>query len=117
MSKRYKLWNKIDIIKTRIGERLTPEEWMLRHPEAESDYPIVCAGSINGDLSDCLEDMLLRTNLMGFSTELVLSSATAQTILDEIEAWEDAKNAEAANAISPQERMAAAMEYQNLLTM
>ena len=117
MSQRYKLWNKTDIVKTRIGERLTPEEWMLRHPEAESDYPIVCAGSINGDISDCMEDMLLRAGMAGFNTTLTLSANTAQTILDEIEAWEDAKNAEAANAISPEERMAAALEYQNLLAM
>lgn len=117
MSKRYKLWNKTDIVKTRIGERLTPEEWMLRHPEAESDYPIVCAGSINGDISDCLEDMLLRAGMAGFVTALALSPTTAQTILDEIEAWEDARAAQASTAVSPEERTAAALEYQNLLTM
>lgn len=117
MSMRYKLWNKTDTVKTRIGERLTPEEWMLRHPEAESDYPIVCAGSINGDISDCLEDMLLRAEMAGFSTELTLSSDTAQALLEELEAWEDEKNAQAASAVSAEERIASALEYQNLLAM
>lgn len=117
MSSRYKLWNKTDIVKTRIGERLTPEEWILRHPEAESDYPIVCGGSINGDISDCLEDMLLRAEMAGFSTTLALSVDTAQAILNELEAWEDERNAQAQNTVSPEERMAAALEYQNLLTM
>ncbi|WMJ82731.1 hypothetical protein ACS3UN_02205 [Oscillospiraceae bacterium LTW-04] len=117
MSKRYKIWNKSDIVKTRIGERLTPEEWMLRHPEAESEYPIVCAGSINGDISDCMEDMLLRAEMAGFTTALTLSVDTAQTILDEIEAWEDVRAVQVASAISAEERTAAALEYQNLLTM
>lgn len=116
MSVRYKLWNKQDMVKTRVGERLTPDEWMLRHPEAETDYPIVSAGSINGDLSDCLEDMLLRAGLRGFTTSTVLSSETAQTILDEIEAWEDAMAVEAANYVSADERIAAALEFQNIMS-
>lgn len=116
MSKRYKLWNKIDIVRTRVGERLTPEEWMLRHPEAETDYPIVSAGSINGDLSDCLEDMLLRASLMGFTTTQTLVPNTAQSILDEIEAWEDARAVEAANHVSADERIAAALEFQNIMS-
>lgn len=116
MSKRYKLWNKVDTIKTRVGERLTPAEWMLRHPEAETDYPIVSAGSINGDLSDCLEDMLLRAGLMGFTTTISLAPDTAQTILDEIEAWEDARMAEAANVVTAEERIAAALEFQNIMS-
>ncbi len=115
MSKLYKLWNKTDIVKTRIGERLTPEEWMLRHPEAESAYPIVCAGSINGDISDCMEDMLLRAEMAGFSTALTLSAETAQAILDEIEAWENERAAQAASTVGAEERMAAALEYQNMM--
>lgn len=117
MSTRYKLWNKTDTVKTRIGERLTPEEWMLRHPEAESDYPIVSAGSINGDISDCLEDMLLRASDTGFATELMLSADTAQEVLDEIEAWEEKMAAQAASTVSAEERIAAALEYQSLLAM
>lgn len=115
MSKRYKLWNKTDIIKTRIGERLTPQEWMLRHPEAETDYPIVSTGSINGDLSDCLEDMLLRAGNMGFDTELALSPATAQALLDEIEAWEEELSAQVQENVSAEERIAASLEYQNMM--
>lgn len=115
MSIKYKIWNKLEVIKTRIGERLTPEEWMLRHPEAESEYPIISAGDVNGDISASLKDMLIRAYQQGFSTELKLSSDTAQQILDEIESWELTKIREPQNAVSFEERIAAALEYQNLM--
>ena len=117
--KKYTIWNKRDSIITPIGEVLSAEEWMGRHPVArlESITVICAAGEINGGFFGTLGQMVNMYTNMGcdFST-----CETAEDKLAVIEAFEDAKEAEikaAANMPTTEERIAAALEAQVLMSM
>lgn len=121
--KRYAIWNKQDSVITPIGEVFTPEQWIQRYPVAGvSSITVICAaGEINGGFFGTLGQMVeLYTNQgCDFS-----ACETAEDKLAAIEAFEDAKAAEAkaaaeadANAISTDERIAAALEAQVLMSM
>lgn len=120
---KYAIWNKRDMVFTPIGEALTSEQWIARYPIAgiESITVICAAGEINGAFFGTLGQMVEIYTKQGcdFST-----CETAQDKLDAIEAFEDAKEAEAkaaaeaaANTISTDERIAAALEAQVLMSM
>ena len=123
MSKRYAIWDKVSDIYTPVGERLTAQQWIDRYGwiKAPGSVPVVAAGLINGALIDELSQMKNRYEQQGcvFTEEM-----SNQEILDAIEAFEaqraaEAKAAaeEAANTPSAEERLAAAVEFQNLLAM
>ena len=123
MSKRYALWDKVSDIYTPVGERLTAQQWIDRYGwiKAPGSVPIVAAGLINGALIDELSQMKNRYEQQGcvFTEEM-----SNQEILDAIEAFEDQRTAEAkaaaeeaANTPSAEERLAAAVEFQNLMNM
>ena len=123
MSKRYAIWDKVSDIYTPVGERLTAQQWIDRYGwiKAPGSVPVVAAGLINGALIDELSQMKNRYEQQGcvFTEEM-----SNREILDAIEAFEaqraaEAKAAaeEAANTPSAEERLAAAVEFQNLLAM
>ena len=116
MSK-YAIWNKQDTILTPVGEVLTAEQWIQRYPVAGVDtITIVCAaGEINGAFFGTLGSMVELYAKQGcdFST-----CETAEDKLAAIEAFEDAREAaiaEASAETTAEERIAAALEYQNAL--
>lgn len=126
MSK-YKIWNGTDTIYT-YGPpfKLTPEEWLAKHPWAEVVPCVISGMGIMGGAScDPLPDMLATYAKHGvaFTDEM-----TDQEKLDAIEAWEDAKDAEAAEAAANEAAnaeinaasmasIAASLEYQNMMTL
>lgn len=112
---RYAIWDKVTPIITPIGEVLTPEEWIARYPVAglESITVVCSAGEINGGFFGTLGQMREMYESMGLDFS---SCTTNEDILTTIEAFEDAKN-NAEPEPSAEERIAAAMEYQNLLSM
>ena len=123
MTKRYAIWDKVSDIYTPVGERLSAQQWIDRYGwiKAPGSVPVVAAGLINGALIDELSQMKNRYEQQGcvFTEEM-----SNQEILDAIEAFEaqraaEAKAAaeEAANTPSAEERLAAAVEFQNLLAM
>ena len=121
--KRYAIWNKADYIITPIGEVLTAAQWIERYPIAGIDsITVICAGGeINGAFFGTLGQMVEIYTKQGCDFS---ACETAQDKLDAIEAFEDAKEAEAkaaaeeaANAISTDERIAAALEAQVLMAM
>ena len=123
MTKRYSIWDKVSDIYTPVGERLSAQQWIDRYGwiKAPGSVPVVAAGLINGALIDELSQMKNRYEQQGcvFTEEM-----SNQEILDAIEAFEaqraaEAKAAaeEAANTPSAEERLAAAVEFQNLLAM
>lgn len=130
MSK-YAIWNKKDPILTPIGEVLTAEQWIERYPIAGvASINVVCAGGeINGAFFGTLGQMVELYTKQGcdFST-----CETAEDKLAAIEAFEDAREAEAAAEAKAQAEneaataelnasslasIAASMEYQNMLTL
>ena len=128
---RYAIWDKKTPILTPIGEVLTAEQWIKRYPIAGVEtITVVCAaGEINGGFFGTLGQMVEIYTKQGcdFST-----CETAEDKLAVIEAFEDAKAAEAEQAArEAAEReaadaeltaaslasIAASMEYQNMLTL
>lgn len=123
MSKKYQIWDKVSDIYTPVGEKLTADQWIARYGwiKAPGAVPVVAAGLINGALIDELGQMKKRYEQQGATFD---SSLSGQDLLNAIEAFEDeqAANAkaaaeEAAATPSAEERLAAAVEFQNLLAM
>ena len=121
MLKRYAIWDKVSDIYTPVGERLTADQWIQRYGwiKAPGAVPVVAAGLINGALIDELSQMKKRYEQQGCVFE---ESLNDEQVLEAIEAWEDQRAAEAkeaaqeaANTPTTEERIAAALEYQNLL--
>lgn len=117
--KRYQIWDKVSPIITPIGEVLTAEEWMTRRPVARlENVTVVCsAGEINGGFFGTLGQMKLQYESVGVDFS---DCQTNEEILERIEEYEDAKKEaelEIDTSPTPEERIAAALEYQNLLSM
>ena len=112
---RYAIWDKKSPIITPIGEVLTADQWMERYPVAKLDaITIVCgAGDINGSYFGVLSQMMQRYADIGVDFS---GCSTPEQCLTLIEDAENKINAEANNP-SPEERIAAAMEFQNLMSM
>lgn len=119
MASRYAIWNKTDTVYTPAGEALTPEQWISKYGwiNAPGAVPIVSAGLINGAICGELNQMKTNAERQGATFDEGLDN---QQLLDAIEAWENERAAKAAaRAAEPtaEERIAAAMEYQNLLSL
>ena len=113
MAKRYAIWNKKDMILTPIGEVLSPEQWISRYPIAGVEsITVVCgAGEINGAFFGTLGQMVQMYEAQGAEFS---EATTPEEKLEVIEAFEDAMNAPSTEPTA-EERIAAAMEYQNAL--
>lgn len=115
--KRYQIWDKQSPVITPSGAVFTAEEWKNKYPAAKLDsIVVVCsAGEINGGFYGTLGQMKQNYENQGVDFS---NAHTNEEILQTIEDWEDQKMVEsqaAAGAPSAEERIAAAMEYQNLL--
>jgi hypothetical protein len=130
MSK-YAIWNKKDFILTPIGEVLTAEQWIERYPIAgiESITVVCAAGEINGAFFGTLGQMVDMYTKEGCDFS---ACETAEDKIAAIDAFEDARDAEAQAKAKEQAEIeamnaemnaaslasiAASMEYQNMLTL
>ena len=128
---RYAIWNKKDPILTPIGEVITPEKWIERHPIAGLEsITVVCGGGeINGSFFGTLGSMVERYVKEGCDFS---SCATAEEKIAAIEAFDDQREAEAREAArvaaeneaataelnaSSLASIAAQLEYQNMMTL
>lgn len=105
---RYAIWNKQDPILTPIGEVLTAQQWIERYPIAGvASITVVCGGGeINGAFFGTLGQMVELYTKAGCDFS---ACETAEDKLAAIEAFEDAREAEAAAAA----KEAAAAEANN----
>lgn len=112
--KKYAIWNKVDPIITPIGEVLSPEEWIKRYPVAGlSSVTVVCsAGEINGGFFSTIGQMVQIYEAQGCDFS---ECTTNEEILNTIEQFEDAANSVV--TITTEERIAAALEAQVLLSL
>lgn len=128
---KYAIWNKQDPILTPIGEVFTPEQWISRWPIAGLDsITVICAaGEINGGFFGTLGQMVDMYTKQGCDFS---ACTTAEEKLAAIEAFEDAREAEAAAKAQEEAHItavneeltatslasiAASMEYQNMMTL
>lgn len=117
MATRYAIWNKTDDIYTPAGPKLTAEQWIAKYgwAGAPNTVVVISAGPINGALIDELSQMKARCEARGAIFDEGLNN---QQLLDAIEAWEDEQAAKPVETeATAEERMAAAMEFQNLLSL
>ena len=117
MAKRYAIWDKQTTIITPIFEVFTPEQWMEKYPVAKLDSVIVVcsAGEINGGFFGTMNQMVQIYESQGCDFS---SCTTDEEKLNAIEAFEDVREAAALAASqepSAEERIASALEYQNLM--
>lgn len=128
---RYAIWDKKSPILTPIGEVISAEKWKERYPIAGIDtIKVVCAGGeINGEFFGTLGQMVEMYTKSGCDFS---SCKTDQDKLDAIEAFENEKNARAAEEASTAAKreleaaelnaasmasIAAQLEYQNMMTL
>jgi hypothetical protein len=114
---RYQIWNKQDNVYTLAPDEtgkaiFTPDEWIAKYPWA--DIPgvksIIGGGAINGTVMmqfDMSVDMYKR------SGAAIMDDMTDDEILAAIEDFEN--NPPGMGEPSPEERMAAALEYQAMM--
>lgn len=113
--KRYAIWDKESPIITPIGEVLTAEQWIERYPIAGiPTITVICsAGEINGGFFGTLGQMVQMYEAQGADFS---EATTDMEKLEIIEAFEDLLNTPIeTDESSPEERIAAALEYNNLL--
>lgn len=123
MAKKYAIWDKTSNVYTPSGAMFTPEQWIdkFKWINAPGMVPIVSGGSFNGSYCGELNNMKDRYARIGCEFN---DSMSDQEIIDTINDFEDARDAEAIEAAkmsadtpTDTERIAAALEYQNLLSM
>ena len=115
MLKYYAIWDKQSPIITPVGEIFTAEQWIERYPVAGVDsITVVCgAGEINGSFFGTLGQMVQMYEAQGADFS---EAVTDIEKLEVIEAFEDVMNNPPDTGEStPEERIAAALEYNNLL--
>lgn len=113
---KYKIWNRKDTIITPSGEVFTPEQWVAKHPICgiESIKSVISGGVINGALLMEFTSMVERATKAGCD---FTNCETDQDYLDAIEAFEEARNVAASESVSTDERIAAALEAQVMMSM
>lgn len=113
--KRYGIWDKVSPVITPSGEVFTAEEWKERYPVAAmNNIVVVCgAGEMNGAFFGTLGQMVHTYEAQGADFSEAITNIEK---LEVIEAFEDARNTPVDTGEStPEERIAAALEYANLL--
>lgn len=112
----YAIWDKKTPIITPIGEVLTPQQWMDRYPVAKlPNITVLCsAGEINGGFFGTLGQLIQQYKNKGADFSLCKTDEDKLKVIEDFDLA--AKNA-ADNTPSPEERIAAALEYQMMTTM
>ena len=108
---RYRVWDKTSQVITPIGEVLTPADWIERYPAAAVLKTVVDGGEINGAFFGYFNQMVDSAEQQGCD---FTGCETDQDYLDTIEAWENQQGLMASEP-TPEERIASALEYQNMI--
>jgi hypothetical protein len=116
MLKRYAIWDKKTPVITPTYEVFTAEQWLDKYPAAKlPNITVVCsAGEVNGGYFGSLNQMVASYTRMGCDFS---DCTTDEDKLMAIEMFEDIRTSKATPTVSAEERIAAALEYQNLLAM
>ena len=112
---RYAIWDKVSPIITPVGEVLTAEQWIDRYPVAGLDsITVICsAGEINGGFFGTLSQMKTIYENEGADFSDCESDEEILARIEEFEAFMNTPSEEP----TAEERIAAAMEYQNLMNL
>lgn len=110
---RYQIWNGTDSIITPSGAQFTAQEWADRYPwvKLPGGKMIITAGLINGGAAMEYQATVEHYRKAGAA---ITGGMTEDEVLAAIEAFED--NPPGANEPGPEERIAAALEAQVMLS-
>ena len=110
---KYKIWNKQDNLITPIGEVLTPQQVFERYPAAriEGIKYIIADQPINMAVFMEFEATKEHYKRLGVP---ITDDMTDQEVLDAISYWEENPSAPEPTA---EERIAAALEFQNIMML
>ena len=110
---RYQIWDKTSNVLTPSGEVFSPEEWISRYRWIAHDgiIPVIAAGTFNGAYIGELSQMVAMYERRGADFS---SASTNDEKLAVIEAVLDEAETPSTES-TPEERIAAALEYQNIL--
>lgn len=113
--KRYQIWDKKSNVITPIGEVLTAAQWVERYPMGGVDgiKLVIGGGVINGSVCMEFTGMVDTYTRMGCDFS---GCSMDQDYLDAIEAFEDEQN-QPVEVITPEERIAAALEAQVMMSL
>jgi len=110
---RYQIWDRVSDVITPSGEIFTAGQWKQKYPVATRLDIVLAGGDVNGAFFAVYSQFVQMYAEMGCDyTDCV----DQQDYLDAIEAFQDAMNAGDGES-TPEERIAAALELQNLLSM
>lgn len=109
---KYKIWDKKEDVKTPVGRIYTAAQWIEKHPIAGIAKTVCRDSEINGGIFEVFSAMVEKAEQRGVDFS---GCETDQDYLDAIEAFEKAESEAASTYVSAEERIAAAMEYQNAL--
>ena len=114
--KRYQIWDEVSDVITPSGEVFTAVEWMIRYPMAEKPEVklVISGGIINGAFCGELTTMIDMYERAGCDFSNCVED---QDFLDAIELFEDEANKPQEDYVSPEERIAAALEAQVMLSL
>ena len=110
---KYKIWDRQQTLITPIGEVLTPEQVIERYPAAgiEGMKYIICGAPISLGVFMEFEATKEHYKRLGVP---ITDTMSDQEVLDAISAWEENPPAPEPTA---EERIAAALEFQNLMML
>jgi len=118
MSRKYQIWDHASNVITPSNEIFTPEMWSSRYPALclEGATMVIAAGFYNGGLIGELSVMKKQAEQMGATFD---ESLTGDSLLQAIEDFEDelAKGKDEISEPTAEERIAAALEYQNMVSL
>ena len=116
MSTRYQIWDKTSTVITPSSEMFTPEQWIGRYPwiNIPGTVPVIAAGMFNGGFIGELGEMKRMYESQGADFS---ECTTDQEVLDKIEEFETNPNPDAVAYISPEERIASALEAQVMMSL
>lgn len=116
---RYAIWNKKDPVITPVGEILTAEQWIERWPVAGIDsITVVCAGGeINGSFFGTLGQMVDMFKQQGCDFSACVTDQEKLNVIEEFEDARDRAALEASGVPSTDERIAAALEAQVMMSL
>lgn len=108
---KYKIWNKADSLVTPIGEVLTAEQVKAKYPASALPTMkyIICDTPIS--MGVFMEFSATKEHYKALGAPIT-EGMTDQQVLDAISYWEENPPAPAP---TPEERMAAAMEFQSMM--
>lgn len=114
--KRYVIWDEVSDVYCPNGEKVSAEDWLDRYPigRLETEYLVVSGAAYNGGFCMPYSDMVDIFERAGCD----FSGCTEmQDFLDAIETFEDERNAESSDTVTAEERIAAALEAQVMMSM